>query len=304
MPSRKRVSCLPQYLEGHFVARLSLFFIQSNCFCFPVRRFNRGCEAALTDIKSGTSKKKPTFADSSLALLKRHEEEFKAKKYASKPTVEDYSNYYKPSSEVTGKVAETDRDDESKKTGDDESNSSSDSDVHSSSQAFKPKSRSQPPESFKPSEPVIKPGVPKTNPSLSEPANHHLYVDPEGYTYNITLVRIQVEDNTNERYILRLYQSNIIPYTYALHQRYVKFKAIPEERVLAPVGSTWEKCYTELKEVVQEYTGVEWEMRGVDVPAERRDRSKFVFVKPRVGGELSTLGMGARGAVVQGAVGG
>jgi hypothetical protein len=241
------------------------------------------------------SKKKPTFADSSLALLKKHEEEFKANKYASKPSVEDYLNYYKPPTEENGEAAENGEDTKSKDTNANETDTSSDSDTPVSSPVSQAKSKSQPPESFKPPEPVAKLVMPKTNTPLPEPANHHLYVDPEGYTYNITLVRIKVETNTNERYILRLYQSHSVPYTYALYQRYVKFKAVPEERVLVPVGSSWEQCYTELKNVIKEHTSIEWEQRGVEIPADRRDRTKFVFVKPRFG---EPKGMGARKAVV------
>jgi hypothetical protein len=51
----------------------------------------------------------------------------------------------------------------------------------------------------------------------------------------------------------------------------------------------------------RECTGIEWEQRGVEIPADRRDRTKFVFVKPRVG-EPKGMGMGLRKAVVQGAV--
>ncbi|KAE9962379.1 hypothetical protein BLS_000416 [Venturia inaequalis] len=273
-----------------------------------VRLFNLGCEAALTDINSGTSQKKPTFVQSSLALLQKHEEEYKAKKYASKPSVENYSNYYKPQEEGDGLIAgackakPSDDDDDNA----DESTNSPDSDTESPSPTPDPSSskfKSQPPESFKPPEPVIKTVVAKTNITIPEPEHHHIYTDLQGYAYNITLVRIHLSNNSNERYILRLYQSNSIPYTYALHQRYVKFKAAAEERVLVPIGSEWEQCYKEFKNVFKEYTGIEWEERGVEVPAEKRDRTKFVFVRPRVaGGEPGRLGQGARNVIVQGAV--
>ncbi|QDS75876.1 hypothetical protein FKW77_001910 [Venturia effusa] len=254
--------------------------------------------------KEGTSKKKPTFADSSLALLKKHEEELKAKKYAAKPTVEDYSNYYKPPEEGADIVGGVPKAKDSDEGDADESNNSPDSDTECSSQSPNPsstKSKSQPPESFRPPEPVIKPAA-STNITIPEPANHHLYTDPQGYTYNVTLVRIKLEDNTNERFILSLYQSNCIPYTYALHQRYVKFKAKDEQRVLAPVGSEWEQVYKEFKAAFEEHTGLEWERRSVEVPLEKRDRTKFVFVRPRIGGEPGRLGQGARNVVVQGAV--
>lgn len=195
----------------------------------------------------------------------------------------------------------SDNDDDS-----DELHNSLDSDTESSSRTPNPsstKSKSQPPESFKPPEPVIKKVVIKTDITIPEPENHHLYTDHQGYSYNVTLVRIHLADNTNERYILRLYQSNSIPYTYALHQRYVKFKAAAEERVLCPIGSEWEQCYKELRNVFREYTGIVWEERHVEVPADKKDRTKFVFVKPRVaGGEPGRLRQGARNVVVQEAV--
>ncbi|TLD15063.1 hypothetical protein E2P81_ATG09911 [Venturia nashicola] len=253
--------------------------------------------------KEGMSQKKPTFIQSSLALLQKHGEEYKAKKYASKPTVEDYSNYYKPPEEGDGLVSGTSKPKASNDNADDAEESSNSSASAQSPDAASTKSKSQPPESFKPPEPVLKPVVAKTNITLPEPENHHLYTDLQGDTYNITLVRIHLLNNTNERYILRLYQSNSIPYTYALHQRYVKFKAAAEERVLVPIGSEWEQCCREFKNVFLEYTGIQWEERNVEVPAKNRDRTKFVFVRPRVAsGEPGRLAQGARNVVVQGAV--
>lgn len=72
--------------------------------------------------------------------------------------------------------------------------------------------------------------------------------------------------------------------------------------VLVPVGSEWEVVYKVFREVFLEYTGIKWEDRGVEVPVEKRDRSKFVFVRARVGGEPGKMGQGARNVVVQVAV--
>lgn len=80
----------------------------------------------------------------------------------------------------------------------------------------------------------------------------------------------------------------------------MKFKAGAEERVLVPLGSEWEIVFKEFRGLFKEYTGVEWESRGVEVAPEMRDSAKFVFVKPRVGGEPERTGQGARNVVVQG----
>lgn len=82
----------------------------------------------------------------------------------------------------------------------------------------------------------------------------------------------------------------------------MKFKVAAEERVLVPVGSEWESIWKVFRGVFREYTGVEWENRRVEVAPEMRDRTRFVFVRPRVGGEPERMGQGARNVVVQGAV--
>ena len=39
---------------------------------------------------------------------------------------------------------------------------------------------------------------------LSRPDNHHIYQDSTGFDYDITLARLDLENNKNERYQLKV----------------------------------------------------------------------------------------------------
>jgi hypothetical protein len=129
-------------------------------------------------------------------------------------------------------------------------------------------------------------GAPSADQIPPELDNHHIYLDQTGYTYNVTLVRINIRKNTNERFILKIYESHTEPHTYALHQRYANIRFMPASEILVPAGSDFNTAFSKLKEVFEAKTGTKWENRmkgNIEDPVASADDgdSPFVFVKPK-----------------------
>jgi hypothetical protein len=99
--------------------------------------------------------------------------------------------------------------------------------------------------------------------------------------YNIKLIRTDIRRNYQERAYLRLYESDAVPATYAAYMKMVQPEGSegarqvwgpggwgePErkrnagERILAPVGSSWDTAYKVFKQEFQDMTGYEWDDR-------------------------------------------
>jgi hypothetical protein len=115
---------------------------------------------------------------------------------------------------------------------------------------------------------------------------YHIYVSPtDDLRYDITLARFDFKKNTNERFQIRLYESNMAPYYYACHTRLIA-KGIPTARVIVPIGSTFEKAYTGLKTAFLEKTGYNWE----DRLTETRDGMHTVNAPPPVNARQTIKG--------------
>lgn len=141
--------------------------------------------------------------------------------------------------------------------------------------------------------------------------NHHLYRDDTGFTYNITLVRVNIVANVNERFIIRLFESHSVPKTYATHLRYVKPKTLPISEILVPAGTDFEVAFKAFRKTFMDKTNVEWENRwkervkrgpGEGVEVIEDGGKPFLWVRPREGEprglmqRVSSAGIGA-GAV-------
>ena len=49
---------------------------------------------------------------------------------------------------------------------------------------------------------------------------HHVYKDPTGLIYDVTLIRIDLANNFNETHRVKIYESNALPRLYAAIVRY------------------------------------------------------------------------------------
>ena len=90
------------------------------------------------------------------------------------------------------------------------------------------------------------------------------------------LFRLEVMQNTNERFIMRLYESHTTPHTYAVHLRFhtsrKKAALSPsiaalgimrdEGKTVAHVGSDWSTAFKTFEETFLKLTGLKWEERG------------------------------------------
>lgn len=103
--------------------------------------------------------------------------------------------------------------------------------------------------------------------------NHHLYRDVTNFAYDIKLFRVELKTNTNDRYVLRIYESHTTPNTYAVHLRYFSsMKAISpfvkstglastEGTTIVPIGSSFPDAFRVFQQKFLEISGVAWEER-------------------------------------------
>lgn len=134
-----------------------------------------------------------------------------------------------------------------------------------------------------------------------------MYRDNTGFCYDIKLLRLEFTKNTNERLLMRLYESHTTPHTYAVHIRFhtsKKKKVVPpsvavldvecdEGRVIANVGSDWATAMKVFDETFWKLTGLRWEERGdkkragmvrADFQAENGEYEKyFKYHQPKEG---------------------
>jgi len=136
---------------------------------------------------------------------------------------------------------------------------------------------------------------PQGNPSLDcllpvDPLKYHIYKDDNGFEYSVTLVRIDIRRNSNERFVLRLYESHTsdlsLPAgdeggiaagaeagteeegghgtnTYTVWLRFVSEKngGEPVIQCLAAEGSQFENAMGVFKSAFWTWTGRRWEER-------------------------------------------
>ncbi|KAL8969687.1 MAG: hypothetical protein Q9183_001884 [Haloplaca sp. 2 TL-2023] len=118
---------------------------------------------------------------------------------------------------------------------------------------------------------------------------YHIYHDSTGFIYNITLVRVHVEQNISERYVLKLCVTHDVPLYFAtvlVHHHPHTFP--PPKEILAPKGSDWTRAFGAFTSRFKSITGVEWDQR---LSARCSDEGAFTYVRPKKGepkGEMAS----------------
>jgi hypothetical protein len=79
--------------------------------------------------------------------------------------------------------------------------------------------------------------------------------------------------NSNERYQIRLYESNERPHTYATFVRLSRPNLLPKAEVKAFLGSDFQTAFKEFRAAFQETTGYLWEHRdqAINGPARKQN---------------------------------
>ncbi|TKA75357.1 hypothetical protein B0A49_03328 [Cryomyces minteri] len=113
--------------------------------------------------------------------------------------------------------------------------------------------------------------------------NYHIYTDETGFEYAITVTKIDVARNRNERHHLKLYESNSLPPTYSTHvlssspvstttapTSSISIPAIPTSTststTLTPLGSNYGTAFLSFRQFFRAKTGRWWSER-LDPPA-------------------------------------
>jgi hypothetical protein len=136
---------------------------------------------------------------------------------------------------------------------------------------------------------------PQENPSHdywlpADPLKYHIYKDGSGFEYNVTLARIDIRRNSNERFVLRLYESHTSEHpppaeddieivaeaeeedgnganTYAMWIQFVSEKngGEPVVQCVAGEGSEFEDAMGVFRYAFRTWTGQRWEDRDKNV---------------------------------------
>ncbi|KAF2084620.1 hypothetical protein K490DRAFT_68554 [Saccharata proteae CBS 121410] len=116
--------------------------------------------------------------------------------------------------------------------------------------------------------------------------NHHFYRDESGFVYNITLSRVNPAQNTNERYQLRIYESNANPHTYAMHVRYFDNTGKEANQLPCPIGTSYSVVFREFRRHFHRNCRVKWEERRkprkeIEADLERERMAKVSMILAR-----------------------
>ncbi|KAF2502311.1 hypothetical protein BU16DRAFT_554377 [Lophium mytilinum] len=122
---------------------------------------------------------------------------------------------------------------------------------------------------------------------------YHFHRDRTNFIYDIVLARIDLATNTNSRYLLRLYETNTLPHAYCTVLRYItpNMPAGPAKQYVAPMGSSFEVAFRAWRSVFQQKTLLAWEERLLE-EGERAERVRarmkkgdcpFFYRAPMVG---------------------
>ncbi|KAL1862232.1 hypothetical protein Plec18170_001057 [Paecilomyces lecythidis] len=109
-------------------------------------------------------------------------------------------------------------------------------------------------------------------------AGYHLYTDQEtGTTYCATLVRQTLMAGRNEKYQLKLYESNAEPHVYATYVKYSRVGKSGTELV-APRGSSFDLAMAAYKKFFKIKTGKDWDDRlDGSLPEAKKDQEGNVL---------------------------
>ncbi|KAK3716027.1 hypothetical protein LTR37_006757 [Vermiconidia calcicola] len=103
--------------------------------------------------------------------------------------------------------------------------------------------------------------------------NHHVYMDDEGFRYDIPITKVDPRNNRNERYHLTIYESNAEPHTYAMNCQFAGTGILPSNNVMAALGCSFPVAFRAFKKTFKEKTGIVWDDR-VAAALERINREK------------------------------
>ncbi|KAL9584423.1 MAG: hypothetical protein Q9203_004665, partial [Teloschistes exilis] len=108
---------------------------------------------------------------------------------------------------------------------------------------------------------------------------YHTYRDATAFAHDVTLVRVNVEENTSERFLA---QTHDAPHYYATLITHHHPLRLPETTILAPIGSDWATAFESFTLNFATITGVAWEER-LGPKLKEWEELRFVYVPPGVG---------------------
>ncbi|KAL8639007.1 MAG: hypothetical protein Q9228_003901, partial [Teloschistes exilis] len=133
---------------------------------------------------------------------------------------------------------------------------------------------------------------------------YHTYRDATAFAHDVTLVRVNVEENTSERFVLKVHpllplshphthpklippdsqlaQTHDAPHYYATLITHHHPLRLPETTILAPIGSDWATAFESFTLNFATITGVAWEER-LGPKLKEWEELRFVYVPPGVG---------------------
>ncbi|KLJ11139.1 hypothetical protein EMPG_13591 [Blastomyces silverae] len=94
----------------------------------------------------------------------------------------------------------------------------------------------------------------------NEVDDHHIFTDPEGFRYLVTLVRPLEDVRFKEKHTLQLYESDSSPHTYATFVKYTRVGRAGSA-FFAPTRSTWEIAFGAFTKFFKAKCGKRWEER-------------------------------------------
>lgn len=116
---------------------------------------------------------------------------------------------------------------------------------------------------------------------------YHIYQDITGFQHDVTLTRIDIANNRNERYQLRMYESNTVPYMYCVFLRFSQPSKLPLTQMITPLASTFQVAFKAFRDVFHQKTLLSWEERlDRELGKERRtgmSGEPFVYLPPPEG---------------------
>lgn len=126
--------------------------------------------------------------------------------------------------------------------------------------------------------------------------NHHIYTDDTGFHFDVLITKVDTRNNRNERYALtvgpspsnyrsrsclllrranstqlQIFESNEQPETYAVNCKFAGTNRLPENNVIACIGSNFHTALSAFKKIFKEKTQVDWNDR-VNAALENRKR--------------------------------
>ena len=130
-------------------------------------------------------------------------------------------------------------------------------------------------------------------PGADEPTDlYHIYVDSTGFEYDVTLTRIDLANNRNERYHLRLYESHTQPHTYCTHIRLSKPSQLPKTQLLVPLASSFSTAFRSFCNAFRKRTLLLWDERlerGLAMVRKLPGQEPYVYLPPPAGDPRGVL---------------